>query len=149
MKLELDLDPSVSESGLTFVTKQINKWISRLTEPRLIGDILLTGNWIFQISDWQDPTDNTILVYCLTRGREVQHRLTGHTDSVSSLAISPCGQYLASAAWDGKVGQPWLPLYSMSFSSWSNLDCVLCAFCWKLHYTAQLDETKFQKAVLR
>ncbi len=53
----------------------------------------------------KDPTDNTILVYRRSRRWEERARLAAHTDNVSSLAISPCGQYLASAAWDGKVSE--------------------------------------------
>ena len=51
----------------------------------------------------QDPSDATILVYSRSQGWELQYRLTGHTDSLSSLAVSPCGHLLASGAWDGKV----------------------------------------------
>jgi WD40 repeat protein len=52
----------------------------------------------------KDPTNNTILVYRRRSRRwEETVRLAAHTDNVSSLAISPCGRYLASAAWDGKV----------------------------------------------
>jgi WD40 repeat protein len=48
-------------------------------------------------------------VYHLTKRWEQLYRLAGHTDTVSSLAMSPCGRYLASAAWDGKAGSWIIP----------------------------------------
>lgn len=46
--------------------------------------------------------DNTIQVWDLTTGQQI-HRITGHSDTVTAVAISPDSQILASASWDNTI----------------------------------------------
>ena len=48
--------------------------------------------------------DFSVIVWDTAAGR-VLHRLEGHRGSVAGLAVSPDGTRLASAGWDGRVGQ--------------------------------------------
>ncbi len=82
---------------------------NHLMDKGSVRDAYLVLRQAQDIPDYQrDSSVQTLLSRCGQKGQRTKLRdvwvlycFSGHTDSVSSVAFSPCGQYVCSGSWDG------------------------------------------------
>lgn len=68
----------------------------------LIGPVSLDGR-VLLLGDGPDTAENALNLYDATRGEVIGSTMTGHTDLIHGYAVSPDGEQVATASFDGTV----------------------------------------------
>lgn len=82
---------------------------SKNNESSLAVNTILTGlaplcvNGMGTVLCCRTSEDNSILIYTRDKSWNLNHKLVGHTDQVTGLAMHPSQPILASVSWDGTV----------------------------------------------